>query len=136
MTAAASYAHGVGPTPLLAQTIGDNLRSTVERHAGRQALVVRSQGYPCTYRQLWALTTRAAKAILSLGVQPGDRVGVWATNRYEWVVLQYATARAGAILVNVNPAYLAPELEYALCQSGVSVLLYGRGMRQTAYAPM
>jgi fatty-acyl-CoA synthase len=134
--ASLSYAHGVSLTPLMAQTIGDNLRAAAGQHPDRDALVVRHQNFRCTYRGLWELTTRAAKAILSLGVRPGDRVGIWATNCYEWVVLQYATARAGVILVNINPGYQAPELEYALCQSGVSVLLHGRGMRQTAYAPM
>ncbi len=131
-----SYAHGTGPTPLLGQTIGDNLRATVEKHGGREALVVRHQGYRATYRRLWDETTRAARALLALGVAAGDRVGVWAPNRYEWVVAQYATARAGAILVNINPAYRGPELEYALRQSGVSVLLYARGFRQASYAEM
>ena len=75
-------------------------------------------------------------ALLALGVAPGDRVGVWSPNRYEWVVVQYATARVGAILVNINPAYQAAELEYALRQSGVSVLFHARGFRQLVYGPM
>jgi fatty-acyl-CoA synthase len=128
-----SYEHGTSLTPLLGQTIGDNLRATVERHGGREALVVCHQRYRATYRQLWDLTTRAARAFLALGIAPGDRVGTWAPNRYEWVVVQYATARVGAILVNVNPAYLAGELEYALRQSGVSVLVHARGFRQLDY---
>ncbi len=131
-----SYAHGTGPTPLLGQTIGDNLRTTVERHGDREALVVRSQGYRATYRQLWDATTRCARALLALGVAPGDRVGIWSTNRHEWVVAQYATARLGAILVNINPAYQAPELAYALKQSGVAVLLCARAFRQNLYQPM
>ena len=80
--------------------------------------------------------TQAARGLLALGVQPGDRVGVWSPNRYEWVVVQYATARVGAILVNVNPAYQAAELEYALRQSGVGVLFHARGFRQLVYGPM
>jgi fatty-acyl-CoA synthase len=128
-----SYAHGTGTTPLLGETIGANLRRTVGEHGDRDAVVVRHQDYRATYRQLWDLTGRAARALLALGVQPGDRVGVWAPNRYEWVVAQYATARAGAILVNINPAYQANELHYALCQSGVSVLLYARRFRQLDY---
>src|ERR1700757_814038 len=104
-----SYAHGTCRAPLLGQTIGDNLRATVARHGGREALVVRHQNYRATYRQLWDETTRAARALLALGVAAGDRVGVWAPNRFEWVVAQYATARVGAILVNVNPAYRAGE---------------------------
>src|SRR2546421_2608230 len=131
-----SYAHGTSTTPLLGQTIGDNLRATVERHGERDALIVRSQNYRATYHQLWDATTQCARALLALGVEPGDRVGIWSTNRYEWVVVQYATARVGAILVNINPAYQAPELEYALKQSGVGILFLGRGFRQNVYKPM
>ncbi len=131
-----SYAHGVSLTPLLGQTIGDNLRATVSRHGDSEALVVRSQSYRATYRQLWDAITDAARGLLALGVAPGERVGIWATNCYERVVVQYATARIGAILVNVNPAYQTNELEYVLRQSGISVLLHGRGFRNTVYAPM
>jgi fatty-acyl-CoA synthase len=131
-----SYAHGTSLTPLLGQTIGDNLRASTRRHPDGEALVVRSQNYRATYRQLWDLTTRAARAFLALGVQAGDRVGMWSPNRYEWVIVQYATARIGAILVNINPAYQAGELEYALRQSGVSVLVHARGFRQLDYPTM
>jgi fatty-acyl-CoA synthase len=131
-----SYAHGTGTAPLLGQTIGENLRATSQRHAEREALVVCHQGVRLTYRQLWDATTRAALGLLALGVKPGDRVGVWSANRAEWVVAQYATARLGAILVNVNPAYQAAELEYVLCQSGVSVLLHARGFRSADYDAM
>ena len=131
-----SYAQGTGSIPLLGQTIGDNLRATVERFPSREALVVRSQNYRATYSQLWEAVTDCARGLLALGVRAGDRVGIWAPNRGEWVVVQYATARVGAILVNVNPAYLAPELEYALNQSGVSVLLHARGFRQSDYAAL
>src|ERR1700736_4062468 len=134
--ASMSYDHGTSRTPLLGQTIGDNLRDTVARHGDREALVVRSQNYRATYQQLWDATTDAARGLLALGVAPGERVGIWATNRFEWVVVQYATARIGAILVNVNPAYQTNELEYVLRQSGVSVLLHGREFRNTLYAPM
>jgi fatty-acyl-CoA synthase len=136
LSSSLSYAHGTSLTPLLGQTIGDNLRSTAERHGGREALVVCHQRFRATYRQVWDLTTRAARAFLALGVAPGDRVGMWAPNRHEWVVAQYATARVGAILVNINPAYLAGELEYALRQSGVSVLVHSRGFRQLDYPAM
>src|SRR4051812_31025368 len=131
-----SYAHGPGLTPLLGQTIGDNLRTTVERFPDHDALVVCHQGFRATYKGLWDLTTRAAQALLGLGVPVGERVGIWATNCFEWVVLQYATARVGAILVNINPAYQAPELEYTLRQSGVSVLFHGTGFRQTVYSAL
>src|SRR5947209_10040606 len=131
-----AYAHGTSATPLLGQTIGVNLRATVERHGDRDALVVRSQHYRGSYHQLWDATTRCARSLLALGVEPGDRVGIWSTNRYEWVVVQYATARVGVILVNINPAYQTPELEYALKQSGVGILFHGRGFRQNVYKPM
>jgi fatty-acyl-CoA synthase len=134
--AALSYAHGTGATPLLGETIGDNLRRTVERVGDREALVVRHQNYRATYRQLWDATTEAARGLMALGVQKGDRVGIWAPNRWEWVVVQYATARIGAILVNINPSYQLGELEYALNQSGVSVLLLARGFRKTDYLAM
>ncbi|HVS36377.1 MAG TPA: AMP-binding protein [Gemmataceae bacterium] len=131
-----AYCQGVSPTPLLGRTIGDDLRATVDRHGDREALVVCSQNYRATYRQFWDATTQAARALLALGVAPGDRVGVWAPNRYEWVVVQYATARVGAILVNINPAYQAGELEYALRQSGASLLFHARGFRHTVYGPL
>jgi fatty-acyl-CoA synthase len=133
---ALSYAHGTSLTPLLGQTIGDNLRATVARHGDAEALVVRSQNYRATYRQLWDATTDASRGLLALGVAAGQRVGIWATNCHEWTILQYATARIGAILVNINPAYQPNELEYVLRQAGVSVLLHGRGFRHTLYAPM
>lgn len=128
-----SYSHGACDVPLLGETIGANLRRTVGRCGDREALVVRHQNVRLTYRELWELTTRAATGLLARGVKPGDRVGVWAPNRYEWVILQYATARIGAILVNVNPAYKAAELEYALTKSGVSLLCLAKGFRQTDY---
>ncbi len=131
-----SYVHGTSPTPLLGETIGQNLRRTVERHGDREALVVASQNYRATYRQLWDTTTQVALGLLALGVEKGDRVGIWSPNRFEWVVAQYATARIGAILVNLNPAYRTSELEYALIQAGVSVLLLARGFRQTDYKAM
>src|SRR5947199_9423502 len=130
---ALSYAHGTSPVPLLGETIGENLRRTVGRFADREALVVRHQGYRATYRELWEQVGLAARGLLARGVRAGDRVGVWSPNRFEWVVLQYATARVGAILVNINPAYRATELEYALNQSGVSLLCLARRFRQADY---
>jgi fatty-acyl-CoA synthase len=131
-----SYSHGVGTVPLLGETIGANLRRTVERFGAREALVVRSQNYRATYAQLWEAVTRAARALLAMDIRKGDRVGIWAPNRYEWVILQYATARVGAMLVTVNPAYKASELEYVLNQAGVRVLFLARGFRQAAYVAM
>jgi fatty-acyl-CoA synthase len=131
-----SYSHGTSAVPLLGQTIGDNLRATVERHGDRDALVVCSQGVRRSYRELFEATTDAARGLLALGVRTGERVGVWASNRFEWVVLQYATARIGAILVNINPAYLAGELGFVLQQAGVRVLLHADGFRGATYGPM
>jgi fatty-acyl-CoA synthase len=130
---ASSYVHGAHSTPLLGDCIGDNLRQTVERFGDRDALVVRSQGYRCSYRELWDQTTTLAKALMACGVKKGDRVGMWSPNRYEWVVVQYATARIGAILVNVNPAYKASELSYTLNQSGIGVLIMSATFRATKY---
>ena len=133
MATARSYVQGPIDVPLLTETIGETLRRTVERFGDREALVACAQGYRATYRELWDTTTTLAKALLARGINKGDRVGIWAPNRFEWVIVQYATARIGAILVNVNPAYKARELEYALNQSGLRLLLHSRGFRKTDY---
>jgi fatty-acyl-CoA synthase len=131
-----AYLHGPSPTPLLGETIGDNLRRTVERFGDRDALVVRSQNYRATYRQLWDSTTALARALLASGVRQGERVGIWSPNRFEWVLTQFATARIGAILVNINPAYKTSELEYALVQSGTSLLIHAKAFRTSDYVQM
>jgi fatty-acyl-CoA synthase len=133
---APSYVSGPSTVPLLGETIGENLRRTVERVPDTEALVVPYQNYRATYRQFWEQTGRIARALIVRGVKKGDRLGIWAPNRYEWVVLQYASARMGAILVNVNPAYRTHELEYALKQSGVSTLVLARTFRQADYVEM
>jgi fatty-acyl-CoA synthase len=133
---APSYVHGASPVPLLGETIGENLRRIVERHGDREALVVRHQDYRATYRQLWEQVGLAARGLMARGVTRGDRVGMWSPNRYEWTVVQYATARIGAILVNINPAYRTSELEYALNQSGVTLLILARAFRQADYVGM
>jgi fatty-acyl-CoA synthase len=131
-----SYVHGTSDVPLLGETIGENLRRTVERFPDREALVVPYQGYRATYRQLWDEVEAAAKAFIARGVRKGDRVGIWSPNRYEWVVTQYATARIGAILVNVNPAYRVHELEHVLRRAGVSLLVTARKFRQASFVDM
>jgi fatty-acyl-CoA synthase len=131
-----SYLHGTSLTLLLGETIGANLRRTVERFGDREALVVRSQKYRATYRELWDQTTTLARALLASGVQPRDRVGIWSPNRFEWVITQFATARIGAILVNINPAYKTSELQYALTQSGVSLLIHAGAFRSSDYSAM
>jgi fatty-acyl-CoA synthase len=131
-----SYVHGASTVPLLGETIGENLRRTVAQGGDGDALVVRSQGYRATYTELWEQTGRLARGLMAMGIQKGDRVGIWSPNRYEWVLIQYATARMGAILVNINPAYKTAELEYALKQSGVSTLLLAKAFRTSDYVSM
>ena len=134
--AALSYTHGASPVPLIGETIGDNLRRTVHKAPGNEALVVAHQGYRATYQELWDQVTECARGLLARGVEKGDRVGIWAPNRYEWVIVQYATARIGAILVNINPAYKTSELEYALNQSGASFLILASQNRSASYVDM
>ncbi|WP_045687536.1 AMP-binding protein [Hymenobacter sp. AT01-02] len=128
-----SYLSGTSTRPLLGETIGENLRRTVTLFPDREALVVAQQGYRATYAELWEQTGALAKGLLALGVQAGERVGIWSPNRYEWVVTQFGAARAGAILVNINPAYRAEELKYALNQAGCRVLLLAAKFRLTDY---
>jgi fatty-acyl-CoA synthase len=127
-----------GPTtpPLLEETIGQNLARAVQAFPQNRALVSRHQGFRVTYAELWELTTRAARALLARGIARQDRVGVWSPNRYEWVVLQYAAARVGAVLVNINPAYKTAELEYVLLKSGVRLLFHSRAFRTSEYVSM
>jgi fatty-acyl-CoA synthase len=130
---ALSYSHGSSDHPLLGETIGANLARTVARFADREALVVRSQQRRLTYQELWQEVDEVARGLLAMNIGKGDRFGIWSPNRYEWVVLQYATARIGAILVNINPAYKASELGYVLNQAGVSVLALARTFRHNDY---
>jgi fatty-acyl-CoA synthase len=133
---APSYTHGPSAGPLLGETIGENLRRTVARFGRRDALVVPHQDYRATYDELWEQVDAAARAFLAHGVGMGDRVGIWAPNRYEWVVTQLAAARVGAILVTINPAFESRELAYALQKAGVSVLVLARGHRGADYVSM
>jgi fatty-acyl-CoA synthase len=131
-----SYSQGVSTTPLVGETIGENLRRTAARFPDREALVVRSQGVRLTYGALEAEVRRVARGLMARGIEKGDRVGIWAPNRVEWVLAQYATATMGAVLVNINPAYKTAELEHALKQSGVSVLIAARAFRTSDFAGM
>jgi len=121
--ALSSYAHGASPVPLLGETIGDNLDRVAQRFPGNDAVVSVHQNRRLTYAEFAAETDRFAKAFVATGVEHGERVGIWSPNSLEWVLAQYATAKIGAVLVNVNPAYRLSELEYALRQSGVSTLI-------------
>ena len=118
-----SYAHGASPVPLLGETIGDNLDRIARRFPTNDAVVSVHQGARLSYAAFAAETDRVAKGLIAAGVKHGDRVGIWSPNSLEWVLAQYATAKCGAVLVNVNPAYRLSELEYALDQSGVSTLV-------------
>ena len=118
-----SYAHGASPVPLFGETIGDNLDRIAQRFPDRDAVVSVHQDRRLTYAELAAETDRLAKAFVAAGIEHGERVGIWSPNSIEWVLAQYATAKVGVILVNVNPAYRLSELEYALRQSGVGTLI-------------
>ncbi len=109
-----SYASGSGDVPLIGRTIGDDLAATVARLPDHEALVDVPTGRRWTYAELDAAVDRVASALLHDGVAKGDRVGIWSPNCAEWVLVQYATARIGAVLVNINPAYRTHELQYVL----------------------
>jgi fatty-acyl-CoA synthase len=131
-----SYAHGTSTTPLLGETVGANLERAVARHGDREALVVRHQDVRLTYAQLNEQVDRVARALVAYRLEPGDRIGIWAPNCAEWVVVQFAAAKAGAILVNVNPAYRTSELEYVLKQSGLRLLIAARAFKTSDYVAM
>ena len=131
-----SYAHGTSAEPLLGDTIGVQLRRTADRFGDRDALVDVPSDTRWTYRELDDRVDLLARALLGLGVTQGDRVGIWAPNRPEWVLVQYAAARIGAILVNINPAYRTHELRYVLRQSGVRLLVAAEAFRSSDYRAM
>lgn len=131
-----SYVYGASEVPLLGQTIGGNLKSTVEKFPNQEALVCVHQGYRATYQEFYNQTTAVSKALLFLGAKAGDRIGIWASNRYEWVLLQYATARIGTILVNINPAYRTHELTYVLNQSEVRFIFSSLSFKTSNYKEM
>jgi fatty-acyl-CoA synthase len=133
-----SLAHVRGPEApaLLHQTIGANLREVAARFPQREALVSCAQGIRMTYASFDAEVDRVARALLAFGIAKGDRVGVWSPNCAEWTLLQFAAARVGAVLVNVNPAYRTSELAYALRQSGVRLLFAPRRFKSSNYAEM
>jgi fatty-acyl-CoA synthase len=133
---APSYSHGTSDTPLLGDTIGANFERTAARFADRPALVSCHQDVRLTYAELDAAVDAAAAGLLRAGIGAGDRVGIWAPNCAEWVLVQYATAKVGAILVNVNPAYRTHELEYVLRQSGVRLLFSASAFKTSDYAAM
>ncbi|WP_395292602.1 AMP-binding protein [Kitasatospora hibisci] len=135
-TPSLSLSAGTSATPLLDETIGAALDRAVAAHPGREALVDLPAGRRWTYHELAAEVDRVAAGLLALGVGCGDRVGIWAPNRAEWVFVQYATARIGAVLVTVNPGYRVHELEYVLRQSGIRTVIAAPSFKTSDYAAM
>jgi fatty-acyl-CoA synthase len=131
-----SYSSGTSVTPLLGDTIGANFDATVAAFGEREALVDRPTGRRWTYAQLAADVEALALGLLGMGIGKGDRVGIWAPNCAEWVLTQYATAKIGAILVNINPAYRVRELEFVLNQSGTALLVAAQRLKGSDYAAM
>jgi fatty-acyl-CoA synthase len=131
-----SYSQGACSEPLLGETIGANLERTIARVPDAEALVSCRQGVRYTYAQFGEAVDRLAGALLEAGLGKGDRVGVWSPNRAEWALLQYATARAGMILVNINPAYRTSELQYALGQSGCRWLFATQQLKNSDFVEM
>ncbi len=133
-----SLSRSTGPTtpPLLEQTIGEVLTEMAQRHPDREALVSVAQGERYTYRELSEAVDAVARGLVAVGTAKGDRVGIWAPNCSEWLLVQYATARIGAILVTINPAYRLHELAYVLEQSGTSLLLSAQSFKGSDYRAM
>ncbi len=131
-----SYACGTSAVPLACRTIGRAFDETVARHGERPGLVVRHQNIRWTYAELGAAVNRVAAGLVAMGLEPGDRVGIWAPNCAEWVITQFATAKAGLILVNINPAYRVAELEYALNTAGCRALILADAFKDSSYVEM
>ena len=133
---ALSYVHGASNVALIGETIGRNFDRTVARWGDRPALVVRQQGIRWSYRELGEKVDAFAAGLIALGLQPGERIGIWSPNNVEWVVTQFATAKAGLILVNINPAYRLAEVEYALNKVGCRALITATSFKTSDYVGM
>lgn len=131
-----SYVHGASNKNLLGETIGGNLKRIVEKFGNSEALVSVHQNYRATYKQFYEETGKLAKALLANNINNGDRVGIWAPNCYEWVLLQFATARIGVILVNLNPAYRAHEVSFAINQSETKLVVSALNFKKSDYKQM
>ncbi|TAM85792.1 MAG: AMP-binding protein [Jatrophihabitans sp.] len=136
MTSAISYASGTSSVPLIGETIDANLRRAVAAYPEREAVVDVAAGRRLTYGQVDAAVEQVARGLMARGVAAGDRVGIWAPNCLEWYLVQYATARIGAILVNINPSYRTHELEYVLRQAGIATLVSAVAFRTSDYRAM
>ncbi|MBL8481917.1 MAG: AMP-binding protein [Rhodocyclaceae bacterium] len=128
-----SYVHGACEAELIGQTIGQFFDAACARHAAREALVVRHQNVRLSYAQLRSRVDALACALLRLGLKPGERIGIWSQNNLEWALTQFATAKAGLVLVNINPAYRRAELEYALNKVGCSALILSPAFKSSDY---
>jgi len=131
-----SYTSGTSDTPLLGLTIGDLFDQTVERYPHNPALISRQQNIRWTYSELQAQVNRCAKSLMQLGLQKGQRLGIWSPNRAEWCVTQFATSKIGIILVNLNPSYRLHEIEYALKQSGCTAVVIAPSFKTSDYTQM
>ena len=131
-----SYVHGASSIPLLGETIGENLRNTAEKFPENDALICSHQNYRATYKEFNQQVSDVAKALINLGVEAGDRLGIWSPNRYEWVLLQYATARIGVIMVNINPAYRTSELIFVLNQAEIKFMFSALSFKSSNYKAM
>ncbi len=131
-----SYTSGTSDTPLLGLTIGDLFDQTVERYPNNPALISRQQNIRWTYSELQAQVNRCAKSLMQLGLQKGQRLGIWSPNRAEWCVTQFATSKIGIILVNLNPSYRLHEIEYALKQSGCTAVVIAPSFKTSDYTQM
>jgi fatty-acyl-CoA synthase len=131
-----SYVHGASDIPLLGDTIGEHFDAVVGRWPDRQALIVRHQNIRWTYRELKERVDAFAAGLVALGLEPGERIGIWSPNNAEWVVTQFATAQAGLILVNINPAYRLAELEYALNKVECRAIITARSFKTSDYLGM
>jgi len=136
VTTAISYVHGARDVPLLGETLGQNLDRTAARVPDSPALIVPSQGVRWSYAELVARAEAFAAGLLALGLERGDRVGIWSLNNAEWVVVQFATAKAGLILVNINPSYRLQELEFALNKVGCKALVTATAFKTSDYIGM
>jgi len=131
-----SYTNGASNIPLLGETIDENLRKTVAKFPNNDALISVHQHYRATYTEFYEQVTAVAKGLIALGVKSGDRVGIWSPNCYEWTLLQYATAKIGAIMVNINPAYRTSELIYVINQSGLAYIFSAIQFKTSHYKKM
>ncbi|NWO30145.1 AMP-binding protein [Capnocytophaga sp. oral taxon 903] len=131
-----AYTYGASDISLIGETIDQNLRKTVEKYPNKEALISVHQDYRVTYAEFYAQVTAVAKGLIALGVKQGDRVGIWSPNCYEWTLLQYATAKIGAIMVNINPAYRTSELIYVINQSGISYIFAAPQFKSSNYKKM